>query len=183
MFISEAELQRRLGSVKNIATILPSRPSAFNRPSAFQRPISPDQSAPVPVTQDPGSSDQEAAKLAPDVVAVIGASLVQQGVPQDTVCKELAIAPGQINKADPKKVQSSIDRVRELALDRLMIALGLMTPTMLESASLKELSNATANLSRVLDKTAPKEYSDNRVQFMVYSPEIRRLDAFPCVDV
>ena len=178
MFISEAELQRRLSSHKNIATILPSRPSVFNKPSAFQRPVSSGAVAPEPesVTQDP-------AKLAPDVVAVIGASLVQQGVSQETVCKELSVAPDQIKQANPKRVQSSIDRVRELAIDRLMITLGLMKPEMLESASLKELSNCTANLSRVLGKTAPRELNDNRVQFMVYSPAIRRLDDFPILNV
>ena len=176
MFISEAELQRRLSSHKNIATILPSRPSVFNKPSAFQRPVSSGAVEPESVTQDP-------AKLAPDVVAVIGASLVQQGISQETVCKELSVAPDQIKQANPKRVQSSIDRVRELAIDRLMIALGLMKPEMLESASLKELSICTANLSRVLGKTAPRELNDNRVQFMVYSPAIRRLDDFPILNV
>jgi hypothetical protein len=73
--------------------------------------------------------------------------------------------------------------VRELALDRLLITLGLMTPDMLASASLKELSTNTANLSRVLDKTAPKEMNDNRVQFLVYAPGPRRMDAFSIQDV
>jgi hypothetical protein len=104
-------------------------------------------------------------------------------VPEVTVCKEFNITPRDVRAADESKVSASLARVRELALDRLLITLGLMTPDMLASASLKELSTNTANLSRVLDKTAPKEMNDNRVQFLVYAPGPRRMDAFSIQDV
>ena len=124
-----------------------------------------------------------AVRLVPDGLKTVAASLVRQGVPEVTVCKEFNITPRDVRAADESKVSASLARVRELALDRLLITLGLMTPDMLASASLKELSTNTANLSRVLDKTAPKEMNDNRVQFLVYAPGPRRMDAFSIQDV
>ena len=179
MIISEQELQRRLGSNKNLVNVLsPSRPS-LPVPNTFP-------AAPRTEITLPRETEHKAALptgLVPDGLKTVAASLVRQGVPEATVCREFNIPAHEVRAADEAKVSASIARVRELALDRLLITLGLMTPDMLATASLKELSTNTANLSRVLDKTAPTEINDNRVQFLVYAPGVRRMDAFSIQDV
>jgi hypothetical protein len=179
MIISEQELQRRLDSSKNLVNVLsPPRPSV-PVPNTFP-------AAPRTVPNHHAETEHKAALptgLVPDGLKTIAASLVRQGVPEATVCREFNIPAHEVRTADEAKVSASIARVRELALDRLLITLGLMTPDMLATASLKELSTNTANLSRVLDKTAPTEINDNRVQFLVYAPGPRMMDAFPIQDV
>ena len=180
MIISEQELQRRLGSNKNLVNVLarPSLPVPNTFPAAPRTEINLHRE-----TEHKAALPNTAARLVPDGLKTIAASLVRQGVPEATVCREFNIPAHEVRTADEAKVSASIARVRELALDRLLITLGLMTPDMLATASLKELSTNTANLSRVLDKTAPTEINDNRVQFLVYAPGPRRMDAFPIQDV
>ncbi len=178
MIISEQELQRRLGSNKNLVNVLSPRPS-LPVPNTFP-------AAPRTEINHLRETEHKATLptgLVPDGLKTIAASLVRQGVPEATVCREFNVGHDDIHTADEAKVSASIARVRELALDRLLITLGLMTPDMLAKASLKELSTNTANLSRVLDKTAPTEINDNRVQFLVYAPGVRTLGSYPTVDV
>jgi hypothetical protein len=181
MIISEQELQRRLGSSKNLLNTIPRSSQALYSteikvpPGDAVAPLEGQSSLPLLADKPAG--------LACESLKTIAASLVRQGVPEATVCREFNIPAHEVRTADEAKVSASIARVRELALDRLLITLGLMTPDMLASASLKELSTNTANLSRVLDKTAPKEINDNRVQFLVYAPGVRTLGSYPTVDV
>lgn len=161
MFISEEELNRRLNSEKNLAQRF--------CPQVF----------PIPASESPKQEGQET----PENLKVLGSSLIKQGVPERTVCKEFNINPSDIRSADEQRVTSSLDRVRELALDRLLIGLKLMTPDKFADANFKDVSNAVANLSRVVEKTSPRESLNVGVQFIVHTPPQKSLGSYQVVDV
>jgi hypothetical protein len=165
MIIDEKELQRRLNSTKNLSQIV--QPN--NQPLPEKGPI------PAPVAT-------------PEGLRILGASLVAQGVPEHQVSRELNVPvrdlkPRAGENDFEQRVQDSIDRVRELALSKMVIALGLMTPDKFESASLKDLTAATANLSKVLEKTSDRRELSSTVQFVVHVPPPREMGHYQVIDI
>lgn len=84
---------------------------------------------------------------------------------------------------DEDKVESTITQVRDKALDRLMSSLGLLTDDKLSGCSAKDLSVIAANMGRVVDKTLPKSDSPDKINLIIFSPELRQEKSFKVVEV
>lgn len=155
-------MDRRLNSGKNLVNSLPTMPA---RPSVVQKPMN--------TYTPPASKD----------VKVIAATLIAQGEKTADVCKEFNLSPKQARaELHNPAVTASIERVRSLALDKLLITMGLMTQEKFENASLKDLSSVAANLSRVIDKTGERDQT-NIVQFVVHAPQAKSLSQYKTIDV
>ena len=167
MFITHEEMQRRLESAKNLKNIIPEKSVRVpNNGSVRHEPM------------------HKITPAAPKEVKILAASLVGLGEKTKTVCKELGLSPKQVYSAkNAEQVVNTLDRVRELALTKTLIALGLMTDDKFENASLKDLSAVASNLSRVYEKTGTRENISNTVQFIVHSPQMKSLGQYQVLDV
>lgn len=85
-------------------------------------------------------------------------------------------------RINESEVESRIEKVRDLALERLMTSLGFMTNDKLEKCSAKDLSTIAANMSRAVEKTGPRE-GNNNTQVIIYAPEIRKETSFKVVEI
>ena len=84
---------------------------------------------------------------------------------------------------DEDQVEKSLGNVRDKALDRLMSSLGLLTDDKLSGCSAKDLSVIAANMGRVVDKTLPKSESSDRVNFIVFAPELKQEKSFNVIEI
>jgi hypothetical protein len=66
-------------------------------------------------------------------------------------------------------VDNAIERVRELALDKLMESLGLLTEEKVKKSTARDISVVAANMSRVVENVTPKQVGGN-VQLVLYAP-------------
>ena len=176
MRINQAELERRLQSPNNLTRSLPG--STVYVPDNDN--VTFEKKEPRPRQQEPPL---------PTEMKILAGSMVRQGLPAKDVADSLSITVGQVNSAknskDPR-VQAAIDysleRVQELAIDKLMQAMGLMTIEKFETASLKDLSIVSANMSRIIEKTRVQE-DGTRIQLVIYAPEMRKQSGYKMLDV
>lgn len=169
MEISQAELERRLSSSKNLANSVP----ASQPPKINIQPIQP-------------INKPEPKKHLDPITRTVAAVLKNSG-DLDSL-KDLNIKPGQIKSSQnsPKiagAVSAGTERVRELALDKLMSALGLMTEEKFENASLRELSGVARDMSRVVESTSEKSAENNRLQIIINAPSQKTEDSYRVIDV
>ena len=183
MFISEEELNRRLGSNKNLnnSADLSSLPES-NKSKDSVDTTSLNKDVPKAFFGFTSTLTPQVA-VNSEVLKNIAASLVAQGINADSVSSELAVSHADIKSADQGKISKGLESVRELALERLLIALGIMTPDKFADASFKELSASVANLARVVQNTTPASVVDNRLQFLVYTPPVKTLADYEVIDV
>jgi len=92
------------------------------------------------------------------------------------------IETGRTQGVDDSKVNQALEVARDKAVDKLMAALGLITEDKLSSSSARELSVIAANMSRVVEKTLPKDSGGN-INLVIYSPELRTERGFRKVEV
>ena len=122
---------------------------------------------------------------------ILAGTLVKTGESANEVAKVMNLDIPQVKQAartsdpviaDPR--DSGINRVRDLAIEKTLIALGAMTPDKFESADLKSLSSVAANLSRVVDKTTERERDRNTtVNVVLYSPVAKSESDFKVIDI
>jgi hypothetical protein len=86
-------------------------------------------------------------------------------------------------KTDEEKVESAINQVRDKALERLMHSLGLITDDKLSGCSAKDLSTIASNMSRVVEKTIPRAEVDNKINLVIYAPELRQEKSFKTIEI
>jgi Holliday junction resolvasome RuvABC endonuclease subunit len=164
MIITEAEMHRRLNSSKNLINSLPpARPSA------------------VRIEHQPMHKNTP---TAPAELKAVAATLVALGEKSVDVQSALGLSAKQVYSAkNSEAVKNTVDRVRELALDKMLIAMDLMSEEKFANANLKDLSSVAANLSRVVEKTSPRENAGTHVQFIIHSPQAKNLSQYQVVDV
>ena len=210
MFITPEEAQRRLNSPNNLKNIIPSSVSNHSahadapRAEVFREKNLPQPDSSPSFSSDasdlgPSSHNPSPQNSEPDIklktpvdidnrMKIIAQALIKQGVSEREVSRHLNITVQtlrSISEQDSKKVSSSIEKIRELAIDRLMIALGLMTQDKFENASLKELTNACGQLSKVISQTDPNlvQGEHNNVQFIIHAPIARSIKDYQIIDV
>lgn len=165
MVISKEELQRRLNSQKNFQAVLDQR--------VPQKPVVKVQPKPKQVQAVPAPRDAR----------IVAGALAATGVPQKTIAREFGLTTNQVQKAQKlPEVRSTVERVKEIALDKLMASLNLMTEDKFENSSLKDLSAVAANLSRVVERTTPQE-NNTTLQLIVYAPEQKTERSYKVLDV
>jgi len=150
MILDREELERRLSSPKNLVNFL-------------DRSCAPSHS--------PGAK----ARASVVVRAVAGALAIQSSVPD--VAENLGLTEnvvrGAVHSKNPEirdRITGATERVRELALDRLLESLGLLTVEKVSSAGAKDISAIAANMSKVVDHVTPKQIGGN-VQLILYAPK------------
>jgi hypothetical protein len=152
MVINDEELRRRLESPKNLANLI-------------------DRSRICTIV----SKSSPPTARAPVVVrATAGALAIQSSVPE--VAAEFKLSPNSVREAthsrNPEvrsRVDNAIERVRELALDKLMESLGLLTEEKVKKSTARDISVVAANMSRVVENVTPKQIGGN-VQLVLYAP-------------
>ncbi len=91
---------------------------------------------------------------------------------------------GDVDEELQKKLDKNLGRARDKALDVLLESLDLMDTGKLEKEDAKSLSTIAANVSRVVEKTLPKERdSASRAQLIVYAPTQVNENRFEIVEL
>jgi hypothetical protein len=179
MQITQEELSRRLSSEVNLANSLPvlGVPSKGERPGE-PRDLNHEQAVPLtPAKLSKGSK-------------ILAGSLARQGENVKEIASSLGLSTSQVNSAKNSKkpeikgpIQSSLDRVSELAIDKLMTVLNLMTTDLFIGTNIKDLSIIGANMSRIIDKIRTPADVVAPMQLIIYAPEQRAERSYKVVDV
>jgi len=163
MRINENDLERRLGSSRNLV-------NKVNH-LAIVKPARNGRGASVPTS----------------LKITAGALAIQTSITETS--EALGISKSVVRESMDSKnpvvrdgVDSAIEKVQNLALDRLITSLGLMTNDRLEGGSLKELSRVSTDMSRIVANTAPRSQVAN-VQLVIYSPTQRDEKSYDIIDV
>jgi len=203
MKISNEELLRRLRSSNNLNNILSTTSLGVNTCSIPEQAVSStpsvDNLLQESPAQDPSPKENiveirsTKRKYTPGISQnrrILAGILASSGEPSTKVARELGITRNQAfhaarttqaKIAGPR--DSSLGRVQELALEKTMLALDLMTPEKFSNADLKELSQVAANMSRVIEKTSPKENADNTTKLIIYAPEQKKESQYKVIDI
>lgn len=73
---------------------------------------------------------------------------------------------------------------RDVALDKLMVAMGLIDTDKLEGVSAKDLSVISSNMSRVYQNTYAQQMADGqKINIVVYSPEMKKVNDYKVVEL
>jgi hypothetical protein len=204
MFISEAEAQRRLNSCKNIANFLNFSGARLNHVHKVPEKIGSAKATSLPEnlgceTEKTGNIATRTPELGPisksgpiseennNKLKIITRSLQAQGVADSTIAAELNVSRKEINISNASvdnRVRANMERIRDLAMDRMLIALGLMTQDKFDNAPLKELNGSVSALSKVIDQTRIDNVEASLgVQFIVHAPKTKDLKQYNIVDV
>ena len=163
MRITQEDLTRRLNSEQNLVNQLGLR--LVPKPVAVNTP-----------------------QIKGDIIRSVAGSLAIIDKPANVV-KAFEMTPNQVHsaahseKATVKEaVKASVSRVQELALNRLMESLNLLTPESLVGEKPRDLARIASDLSRVIDRTSPRD-SIQHTQLIVYAPQRLDVNRFQVVDI
>jgi hypothetical protein len=85
------------------------------------------------------------------------------------------------NKKHPK-VEKIVDQAQVKAAERLLEALGLITPEKMENAKLRDLSAVAADMARILEKTSDKAAPNiQQTQILIYAPRTKDEDEYKII--
>jgi hypothetical protein len=77
-------------------------------------------------------------------------------------------------------IDGNVMTARDRAVDKLLSAIGLITDEKMDKCKAPELSRIAADMSRVVEKTAPKQVNSG-VQVLVYAPTIKKEENYEVV--
>lgn len=81
-------------------------------------------------------------------------------------------------------IENRLKPIQDKAIDKLMESLGLLSPEKMDKCGAKDLSTISANLSKVVSNTMPKDVNqDNRTQIVMYAPKMKDVDEFKVVEI
>jgi hypothetical protein len=83
-----------------------------------------------------------------------------------------------INKTDSKLME-----VRDIALAKTMMALGLLTPESVGKASARAVAGIAASMARIIDVTTKKESGNNQNVLVIYTPPQKEETKFQTVEI
>jgi len=183
MQITQEELERRLTEASNLC----------NRISR----VSPAPPAPVGGRGNDENNRNNAGRKpeipnAPASLRIVAGVLAKAEGNGAQVARNLKLTPGQVRYASVSdaaasgtgKVKITEKQVQEVALNRLMDALGLLDAGAFISEKPKDISTIAANLSRVHSNLRPKdERAGDNVNITIYSPKQRRLEDFDVIEI
>jgi len=106
------------------------------------------------------------------------------------VARALEINESSVRNAahskDPE-VSSAIERttekIRDLALNKLMASLGIVNDETLSQCGAKDASTVARNLAGVVEKLSPKDVMGSNVTLVVYAPQLRNEKHYDTIEV
>ena len=93
------------------------------------------------------------------------------------------IHSGKTKGIDEERVKEITNHARDLALERLMASLGLLSDDKLSGCSAKDLSIIASNMGRVVEKIQEKAETPDNINFIIYSPELKQERSFDTIEV
>jgi hypothetical protein len=93
------------------------------------------------------------------------------------------IHKGKTKGIDEARVKEITNAARDLALERLMSSLGLLSDDKLSGCSAKDLSVIASNMGRVVVKIQEKIETPDNINFIIYSPELKQERSFDVIEV
>lgn len=171
MFLTDEQAKERLNSEKNLAN----RFSSNRQVTIEEREI-----------LRPGKNRENLKEEVRDEIAT-RARLGEKGT---SLAKEFGVTQGEVSAIktgkvpiDEEKVGKTISEVRDRALDRLMSSLGLLTDDKLSGCSAKDLSVIASNMGRVVEKTFPRSEGSDKINLIIYAPELRQEKSYNVIEV
>jgi len=138
----------------------------------------------------------------PDYLKQTIAALANEGTKQTDIAKEFNVANSTVSnfanglnnsrEVDPelnainKKAEANRTTIENEALNKTMMALGLLSENDVMCLGAKDKTIVAANLSKVAANMRDKAVnvnSDNRVQMVIHSPPVRQTYHYPEVEV
>jgi transcriptional regulator with XRE-family HTH domain len=93
------------------------------------------------------------------------------------------IESGKTKGISEDKVNKQVAAVQDKALQRLMSALNLLDEDKLSGCSAKDLSTIASNMGRVVEKTLPKTPETDRINLVIYAPELKPEKSYKTVEI
>jgi len=90
---------------------------------------------------------------------------------------------GKDKSLDEQALQQQLKEVRDIAVDKLMASMGLISDDKLSRENAQGLSRIAANMAKVMDRTLPREESQAPVNVIVYCPEQRSEKSFKTIEI
>jgi hypothetical protein len=182
MFLNEQKARARLESEKNLA----------NRFSASGFSVVEKKLEPQIVEKEiklPGNIESRGNLTKEDRTVIAIRS--RTGENQKSLAREFGVTQanvgvierGKTQGIDEEKVNKVINEVKDRALNRLMASLGLLDDDKLSGCSAKDLSIIASNMGRVVEKVSPKTDAPDNINFIIYSPELKKEKAYEVVEV
>lgn len=101
-------------------------------------------------------------------------------VPQAEIAADFKITQPEVShikngkvKTDEIAVESKLAPIRDLAMEKLMKSLNLIDDEKLEGCKAVDLANIATSMSKVVEKTLPREATGPQVNLVVYAPQVR----------
>lgn len=212
MFITEEQLKARLQSPNNVLNIVKKITPEKLTPLAISIPTAIHPTIPNNLPDE--NNRQRAARIARDSIsqhavhgeytvnpnisndvvrATIGSLSSQAGVSSQSIQKEFGVTRNQVTgarnskkKTIAERIARGKDRVSELAIDRLMETLGLLTSDTLVEEKPKDLASIAASLAKVassMGRDGSEDKKGSGVNITVYAPSPRELNSYSVIDV
>lgn len=194
MRISREELERRLGSQKNLSASSPSGLSASSGPEGTEGKES--KGSVTHIQKQTPRRGKEFPKFLKELAGDLG----RAGIPQRAVGEVLGMSKDTVSDAergysgtngnDPptleKRAEIAAKRhgIQDIALTKLMGSLGLIDDRKLSDLGPKDLSQVASNLSKVVHQmTEQSQAALGAVNVTIYAPHRPKESNFKVIDV
>jgi hypothetical protein len=173
MILTERQAEERLKSENNLAN----RFSSSNQKSVTIKEI------PIPKLGREGTLNRDTRNeiAIRSKLGEKGSDLAQEFNVTNSAVSNLK--NDKVKGVDEILISETMTKVRDKALDRLMMSMGLITDDKLSGCSAKDLSVIASNMGRVVEKTLPKAESHDHVSLIIYTPELKRENQFQVVEI
>lgn len=188
MFLTPAQAQARQ-TASPFKTVI-ARPAVT--PDSTSLPT-PDETTLVIVDRSPGRPEGSP-NMPIEQKALIGAIANLPGS-QKELAAQLDISQAQLSnikngkvngKADSElkdKIQDRIDVINDVAIDKLMMSLGLITPEKLQVSGARVLSGVAKDMSQIVSQMAGKDKPGQQNVIVITNPGVHRESFYEVVEV
>jgi len=163
MILDQEEARRRLNSPRNLLNALPRSSVNFE---------------PLHKTNGRG-------KAIPQSLKVI-AGVLSKTERTEEITDALEIPKSALKNKNPEvrsAIEQTTEKIRDLALNKLMASLGLINDDSLSVCGAKDASLVARNLASVAHQLAPRDTAAAGVTLVVYAPQQRQEKYYDVIDV
>lgn len=190
MFKTQEEINSRLSSKNNLVNRFSSTPNKIipgaQAPALIDSPTHDPTITVIPLEQ-PGNKEKP--KLSKDQRNEI-AFRARVGEGQKVLAAEFGVSQSAIGeieqgrtKVNENLVQSRIDEVQDVAMQRLLQSLGFITPEKMEKAKISDIANVASSMSKIVSNIRGKDSDAPKVIVQIYAPELKSESSFRTIEV